>query len=64
MGKNIETDTEATARKKAEAKASLWFGVIFAALIVLLIALIAAIDIYGESRAGAAYKAPADAAER
>ena len=64
MDKKIETAAEEDVRKKADARASLLFGVIFAALIVLLIAAMAAIDIYGEDQAGVTYKAPADAADR
>jgi len=64
MDNKFETAAEAEARKKAEAKASLWFGIIFGGMIVLMIAGMAAIDIYGEKLSGATYKAPADAVDR
>ncbi len=64
MDNESEPVAEAVTSEEADANASLVFGVIFAALIVLLIAVMAAIDIYGEDHAGATYKAPADAADR
>jgi len=64
MDKKPETTTEAEARKLAEANKSLLFGVIFALLIVFLIAVIAAIEVYGESRSGLTQNAPANAADR
>jgi flagellar basal body-associated protein FliL len=62
MDKKSETDVESA--KKSKANGSLWFGIIFAAMIVLMIAGMAAIDIYGENLAGAAQRGPADAADR
>lgn len=64
MDKNPETAAGARTRKQAEANKSLLFGVIFAVLIVFLIAVIAAIEIYGESRSGATQNIPANAADR
>jgi hypothetical protein len=60
----LETETEAEARRKAEAKATFWFGAIFAALIVILIAAMAAIDIYMDKVNGTTHSTPPDAADR
>ena len=56
--------TAAETPKKPKANASLWFGIIFAAMIVLMIAAMAAIDIYGESLDINGRQTPADAADR
>jgi hypothetical protein len=55
MEKKFETASETEAKKKADAKASLWFGIIFGMV---------AIEIYGEQVSGAGHRAPADAADR
>jgi hypothetical protein len=59
-----KSGTVAETIRKPKANASLWFGIIFAAMIVLMIAAMAAIDIYGESLDINARQAPADAADR
>jgi hypothetical protein len=58
------SNNPAETRNHPKANASLWFGVLFAAMIVLMIAAMAAIDIYGESLDINARQAPADAADR
>jgi hypothetical protein len=64
MNQEIETAVEAEARKKADARASFWFGVIFAGMIVLMIAGMAAIDIYMDNVNGSEHSGPTDAADR
>lgn len=62
MDSKSESSAEAVAKKKAEAKATFWVRVIFTGLVVALIAIMAAISIYGENRQGGT-AAPADAAD-
>jgi len=64
MDKRVETVAEVESRKKKEARASFWFGIFFGGMIVLMIAGMVAIELYGESHSGLSSKAPADAADR
>ena len=64
MQNKLETVTEAEARRKKEAKATFWFGAIISGLIVLLIAVMAAIDIYMDKVNGTTHSRPSDAADR
>jgi len=64
MKENSEPIDDVAAKKKAEARATRWFGIIFGGLIVLLIAVMAGIDIYMDKVNGNTRSAPSDAADR
>lgn len=62
MDNKSETSTENEVNKKAEAKATLLVRVIFTGLVLALIAVMAAIAIYGE-KLNEGTSPPADAAD-
>jgi hypothetical protein len=64
MDKKPETVADVEAKKKADARATFWFGAIFGGMIVLMIAGMAAIDIYMDKVGGTTHSTPADAADR
>ena len=62
MDRKSESGDESAAKKRADARAALLVRVIFGGVIVVLIAVMAAISVYGERQTGGA-AAPVDAAD-
>lgn len=62
MDKKSETSTASEPKKQADAKSALVVRLIFGGVIVALIAVMAAISVYGERQTGGA-AAPVDAAD-